>query len=936
MKRIVSLLLTLLLSAIIVLGMAAAVFAEATKPTEKNLFVSPSSAGVTENNLIKNPSFLEGDGKDGAFLSWSLNDYEGTQGKTPAAFSVDSGIFYVDKTAANPTTTGRSAVIESTTKNDARYQQKVPVEANSYYLISCMAKSENIGDAKGVNLSVLDITDTSNELSGTTDWTLLQMCGLTSPTQKDLTVTLGIGGYGSENTGKAWFDNVKVVKVASVPEGMVSVNFFNKTVDTGGSNTFLNILIVAVIALAIIIFLTVMFFRKDKRKVNAVEDFTEEEPDSTADADMKLNKSDSKSNLLQKGGKSSVKNVAISKKDRYEPRKIQKLRLNKIDFIFMAGIAIIAGILYLSNLGSFTAPQTFWQPDSEGESVTFNLGKEYTLDKIMIFGGVNERYPGDDGKYFVRFFSSEKNDFLTAIQPWDDKDKDKNKYRDKELVEYWKKNYVATETWNKVPVNCTTSKIKFVVESPKATLNEIAFYEKGSTTPIKGVTIDSSEGSPNDNGTVAKLIDEQNIIPERFTYMTGTYFDEIYHPRTAYEFIHRMSPYETTHPPLGKDIMTLGIDVFGMVPFGWRCMGALFGVLNILAIFLLAKKLFKKSFYAMAASIMLMFDFMNFTQSRIGLIDVYAVFFIMLMYFFMYDAFVNKSYDVGYKKSLIPLFLCGVMLGLGAASKWIGIYAAAGLAVLLFIAKFREYKEYKMFQKKRIKPYWYEEFMPKYMFGVLGMCAIFFIAIPIIIYILSYIPFIMCNGQSFDSIWQNQIGMLSYHQGVNATHPFMSHWYEWPFMIKPMFYYEGGSALAAAGDAAKIVAMGNPAVWWTGIVTFFMGIYLAVRRKDNYMAIVYIAICCQYFVWIFVSRTVFIYHFYSTVPFLILTTVYCIKCFVEMFDKRKRKIPIIVTLLFLLLVVALFIWFYPGISGVEVSKEWIASLKWMPAWPFNA
>jgi predicted membrane-bound dolichyl-phosphate-mannose-protein mannosyltransferase len=44
--------------------------------------------------------------------------------------------------------------------------------------------------------------------------------------------------------------------------------------------------------------------------------------------------------------------------------------------------------------------------------------------------------------------------------------------------------------------------------------------------------------------------------------MNSSYFDEIYHPRTAYENIHRMEPYETTHPPLGKAIMTIGIFLF--------------------------------------------------------------------------------------------------------------------------------------------------------------------------------------------------------------------------------------------------------------------------------------------------------------------------------------------------------------------------------------
>lgn len=46
-------------------------------------------------------------------------------------------------------------------------------------------------------------------------------------------------------------------------------------------------------------------------------------------------------------------------------------------------------------------------------------------------------------------------------------------------------------------------------------------------------------------------------------YLNSTYFDEIYHARTAYEHLHGMSAYEWTHPPLGKVTMMLGIQIFG-------------------------------------------------------------------------------------------------------------------------------------------------------------------------------------------------------------------------------------------------------------------------------------------------------------------------------------------------------------------------------------
>lgn len=73
-------------------------------------------------------------------------------------------------------------------------------------------------------------------------------------------------------------------------------------------------------------------------------------------------------------------------------------------------------------------------------------------------------------------------------------------------------------------------------------------------------------------------------MPAYPSYLNSTYFDEIYHPRTAYEQLHYDefdSAYEWTHPPLGKTLMMIGIELFGMTPFGWRFMGTLMGVIML-------------------------------------------------------------------------------------------------------------------------------------------------------------------------------------------------------------------------------------------------------------------------------------------------------------------------------------------------------------------
>ena len=141
---------------------------------------------------------------------------------------------------------------------------------------------------------------------------------------------------------------------------------------------------------------------------------------------------------------------------------------------------------------------------------------------------------------------------------------------------------------------------------------------------------------------------------------------------------------------MGKLIISLGIRLFGMNPFGWRFMGALFGVLMLPVLYHLLKQLCGRTRLSFAGTVLFAFDFMHFTQTRIATIDTYAVFFLLLMY----DAMVVfLKGDVGrdsWKRLLPPLLVCGVFTGLGIAAKWTAAYGALGLACLLYTSHRRQ------------------------------------------------------------------------------------------------------------------------------------------------------------------------------------------------------------------------------------------------------
>ena len=264
------------------------------------------------------------------------------------------------------------------------------------------------------------------------------------------------------------------------------------------------------------------------------------------------------------------------------------------------------------------------------------------------------------------------------------------------------------------------------------------------------------------------LFDEQHMVPDHSTYMDSSYFDEIYHPRTALEHLNNVYPYEVSHPPLGKLIISLGIMMFGMTPFGWRFMGTLFGVLMVPILYIFLKNLFGKTSVALCGTALFTFDFMHLVQTRLATIDTYGVFFILASYYFMYRWLAVPA-GKKLRHYILPLFLSGLFWGIGCASKWTVVYAGAGLALLWLLGmifkagdwreaernarlatpppKVRQEVTEALFQETA--PPWERPQVPSFavhVWGMIGLSVIFFVLIPVCIYTASYFPYALARG----------------------------------------------------------------------------------------------------------------------------------------------------------------------------------------------
>lgn len=575
-------------------------------------------------------------------------------------------------------------------------------------------------------------------------------------------------------------------------------------------------------------------------------------------------------------------------------------RYTKRDGMLLGLLVLVYGIVAISNLGTLKAPETFWETDELGETVTISFDGPKAVSEFWVYCNIGDPSVNNSGTLLLSADGFE----TTYTQNYD------NMFR-----------------WQKFTAGFTASSLTAQLYAGQIKINEIAFFDES------GARIPARILQP--AGTQGNLLDEQDAVPDEPSYYNGMYFDELYHARTAYEHLHGLKPYENSHPPLGKLLIALGVAVFGMNPFGWRIVGALIGVAMLPVLYAFGKRMFRRTDYAFLLTALFAFDFMHFTQTRIATIDVYAVFFILLMYYFMYRYISMNLFADGLKKTLWPLALSGICFGVGAACKWTCIYAGGGLAVLFFGSLFARYREYRAAMELGTKAARIQvrNFFSDVVWTLLW-CVLFFVLIPLAIYFASYAPYFLYEARqsavySFQDMlktfWNYQDFMYSYHSGLEATHPYQSSWWQWPFTLRPMWYYFSSGA---DGTISTLTASGSPAVWWVGSIG--AAVLLAQRllghvQKDRALQILCVGVLANYLPWVLVPRCTFIYHFFATVPFLLMAAVYALWRWEERDDRVFA-----VKWIWLGFALLLFVLLYPGISGYPVSAAWAAVIKYLP------
>ena len=383
----------------------------------------------------------------------------------------------------------------------------------------------------------------------------------------------------------------------------------------------------------------------------------------------------------------------------------------------------------------------------------------------------------------------------------------------------------------------------------------------------------------------------------------GYIFDEIYYAKNANSLIeHGVELNEQggadfiVHPPLGKWLIGIGIKIFGNNEFGWRIIPALVGTACVILIYLIAQRLFNSIFLSSTAALLMALDGLALVMSRVALLDIFLMFFILLCCYFILT---NN------------LWLSGVAIGLAGASKWSGFFL-----IPLIIALTINWKNLQLSSLLRR--------------------LVQFIFIPIGVYFITWSGWILnsngwgrqSGGNLFTSLWKYHIEILNFHRDLSEKHAYNANPWSWLVLGRPTsFYYESPSDCGAASCAQEILAIGTPVLWWAGVFAIAVTAGLFIVSKDRIAAFILAGIAGTYLPWFLIQgRTMFYFYAISILPFLILALIYTFNWALKYKDYRKYIGA------FIIVVAINFIYFLPIFLGIQMPySDWLDRM-WLPSW----
>ncbi len=441
-------------------------------------------------------------------------------------------------------------------------------------------------------------------------------------------------------------------------------------------------------------------------------------------------------------------------------------------------------------------------------------------------------------------------------------------------------------------------------------------------------------------------------------------------------------PNMVVHPEVGKWLIALGEQTFGMTPFGWRVSAAVVGSLMVLVMIRLARRVTRSTLLGLVAGLLMCFDGLHLVLSRLALIDIFLAFFVLCAVSCMV-----ADRDWGRERlarhvpsgamlrpeSWGPLLLwrpwrlaTGVFWGLAIGTKWSALFPLAAFGLLMWLWDAGARRSFGV--RRAVLKSAVIDALPALGYVVL---------LPLLIYVATWTGWLMHAGTYeqhlsdtqygpywgsylrhdakgfFPELWQSLRSLWHYHHDVYAFHTrFLqdsSHVYQsdpwgWLVLNRPVGVdsqldiqpgEQGCAAAAGSTCLRQVLLLGNPVVWWFGTIAAVWAVLAWVGRRDWRYGLVVVGIASTWLPWLrYDDRPIFSYYAVTILPFLVLGATLLLGEILGRADASgvRRAVGAAAVGCVLVLTMLAFAWFWPiWTDQLVTNTEWVQRM-WFKRW----
>ncbi|GAA5033882.1 dolichyl-phosphate-mannose--protein mannosyltransferase [Actinopolymorpha pittospori] len=467
-------------------------------------------------------------------------------------------------------------------------------------------------------------------------------------------------------------------------------------------------------------------------------------------------------------------------------------------------------------------------------------------------------------------------------------------------------------------------------------------------------------------------------------------FDETYYPKDAFsllkfgvehQFVDKANerilagdldvfdgPAFIVHPPAGKWMIAAGEALFGMDPFGWRIAVAIMGALSILVMARLVRRLTRSTLLGCVAAFLLSLDGLHLVESRIALLDLPAMFWLLLaVAVLLIDRdwarrrFADAAEPLGrvaagtWGPTLLwrPWRLvAGLCFGVACATKWNAAIALAAFGLLTWA--------WDVGARRAVGA----AFARGANLARLALdAAVAFLTVAgtaVVVYVVSWSGW-LASADGYDrtwgrdnpahglsallpdairSLWHYHAEIWYFHTHLTDKHQYASSPLGWLVVARPVSFdwtdNVGGAGCGGTNRCVQeILGIGTPVLWWMSVVALVACLVWWLAARDWRFGIPVVGVAATWLPWFqYANRPIFNFYAIIILPWMIIGLTLVLGKVLGPRDASpiRRMWGAAVLGGVVLLVVLNFAYIYPLLTGQTIPYDAWRQRMWFTSW----